>query len=106
MSYAVTIAMMDMGFDVTEGFGGREFVLSHHALSKVPDRCETRGENKTVMSADLKTGMLDHYKGSFVAYQKGVLCGQSADAARLTKAAGMYYGDSGLSVFKVPEEQA
>ena len=51
---------------------------------------------------DLRNGTLKFYEGTFVAYWKGILCGQSVNGEALLKRASDYYGSSNLAIFKVP----
>ena len=81
-----------------------ESILHHGAEAKLPNRCDSEGDNIVLFVADLKDGKLDSYKGTYVAYQKGNLVGQSKDGDKLWQAAGAYYGSSSLTVFKVPEK--
>ena len=45
---------------------------------------------------------LDSYRGTSVAYHKGILCGQSINGRELYDEAQQYYGSSNLAVFRVP----
>ena len=80
----------------------REYILSHGELAKQPDRGARQADNPAFFKADFLEGRLDRYEGTFVAYQKGVLCGQSEDGEKLHHQAACYYGTSGLTVFQVP----
>ncbi len=80
-----------------------EFILSHGALAMQPERGASYRANGPCFKQDFQKGVLMPYVSTFVAYQQGTLCGQSADGdALLTQAQG-YYGGSGLAVFLVPE---
>lgn len=80
----------------------REYLLTHQQLSKKADRGTDLKDNDFLFQIDFKKGRLDHYKNTYVAYQKGVLCGQSREIS-LCRNAADYYGASSLTVFKVPE---
>lgn len=80
----------------------QDYLLSHTGLTRYPDRGDGSFEGNTdALRNDFFSGKLKGYRG-FVAYQKGVLCGQSMDGLALTEEAENYYGNSGLSVFSVP----
>ncbi len=79
--------------------GIREYYLTHGALAQQPTRA---GDNQSLFVHDLIDGRFLGYRGSYVAYQKGVLCGQSVDGETLFDCTGRYYGISSLGVFKVP----
>jgi len=84
-----------------------EFLLSHEDLAQ----CVVRGDglptdNATFFKFDYKTGILDRYKGTAVAYHKGILCGQSSDIELLLHEASTYFGGSSLTVFPVPASLA
>jgi len=80
-----------------------EFILSHGALAMQPDRGASYRANGPCFKQDFQKGVLMSYTNTFVAYQKGTLCGQSADGDTLFDKAKGYYGGSGLAVFSVPE---
>jgi hypothetical protein len=80
-----------------------EFILSHEALSMQPERGASYRSNGPCFKQDFQKGVLNPYFNTFVAYQKGTLCGQSADGDVLFDKAERYYGGSGLAVFPVPE---
>lgn len=79
--------------------GLREFYLSHGALAQQPSQF---GDDRSLFVHDLIDGKFKDYRGSFVAYQKGVFCGQSGDGQHLYNCLGRYYGVSSLVVFRVP----
>lgn len=79
-----------------------EYILRHDELAAQPDRGRSQSENGAFFRVDFLEGKLDRYEGTFVAYQKGILCGQSADGEKLHHQASAYYGGSGLTVFQVP----
>ncbi len=81
----------------------REFILSHDALSIAPERGKSHEDNMFWFEHDLRSGHLKQYTGTFVAYQIGILCGQSRDGEKLYDQAHAYYGSSNLAVFPVPE---
>ena len=80
-----------------------EFLLSHDALAKQPDRGDDGSSNAPCFKEDYEQGKLNRYRGTYVAYHKGVLCGQSKEGDLLYKAATNYYGRSNLVVFEVPK---
>jgi hypothetical protein len=77
------------------------FILTHGELARQEDKDAEVG-NWEGFQIDIKKGRLAKYLGSWVAYQQGVLCGQSSDGRLLFKSASHYYGASSLGVFKVP----
>ncbi len=79
--------------------GLREFYLSHGGLALQPSR---RGDTTFLFVDNLIDGKFKEYRGSFVAYQNGVFCGQSGDGQELYGCLGRYYGISSLAVFRVP----
>jgi hypothetical protein len=79
-----------------------EYILDHRELAKRPDRSTSAEGNIHVFMKDVENGLLVPYERTFIAYQKGVLCGQSRNGKKLYGIASGYYGSSGLSVFKVP----
>ena len=82
-----------------------EYILSHGGLSKQLDRGETAADNLLFFKLDLRQRRLNRYQeGSYVAYHKGVLCGQSSEGLRLFNTAKEYYGSSNLAVFKIPKK--
>jgi len=88
-----------------ENIQPREFILTHTGLSHIKDRCVSRGGNGYWFLHDLFDRDLKGYEGTFVAYQKGILCGQSENGKLLYDDASSYYGSSGLSVFRVPQNR-
>jgi len=83
----------------------REYLLDHGGLSQFPDRGLNGTVNGPYFIKDLVENRLDSYQGEFVAYHKGVLCGQSADGEDLYKTARNYFGASNLAVFRVPNNK-
>ncbi|MBW2986579.1 hypothetical protein KY333_04385 [Candidatus Woesearchaeota archaeon] len=81
-----------------------EFILSHGALAMQPERGASYRANGPCFKQDFQKGVLGQYEpNTFVAYQKGTMCGQSADGDTLFDKAKGYYGGSGLAVFQIPE---
>ncbi len=80
----------------------REYLLDHGGLSSFPDKGDTEKVNVPCFRKDSEEGRLDFYRGTCVAYHKGVLCGQSSDGSDLYDKAKGYYGKSNLAVFRVP----
>ncbi len=81
--------------------GRREYVAGPEVLKKL----NAQGSNLTNLPAfesDLKEGRLDAYRGTFVAYFGGVLCGQSADLRGLRELALGELEKEKLSIFRVP----
>lgn len=88
-------------------FDGKEYILSNEELSKHKNRAELETDNFRCFYKDLVSeDLISIYGGTFVAYQKGILCGQSKNRDLLKDIAKCYYGSSSLSVFLVPEEGA
>jgi hypothetical protein len=81
-----------------------DYLLSHEELSHQESRGESGSDNVPFFRKDVTSGLLDDYKGTAVAYHKGVLCGQDKDSDELFRKASSYYGTSSLAVFLVPEE--
>jgi|GEM_PF-1888424 len=83
--------------------GLTEYLLGHDALTLFPARVNLIGETPRVFLNDWRvTKALNRYYGSFVAYQKGILAGQSKNAEALYRTALSFYGGSTLQVFRVP----
>jgi len=81
------------------------YLLSHDELSQQAERGDVAADNLLFFKLDLRQGKLDRYEeGSFVAYHKGVLCGQSVQGLKLFNTAKGYYGDSNLAVFRLPKK--
>jgi hypothetical protein len=80
----------------------REFILSHKFLSLQEERGESAADNIPNFRNDFLNGKLKDYEGTFVSYQKGILCGQSENRKQLFNKATEYYGFSSLAVFNVP----
>jgi len=83
-----------------------EFLLSLTDLSNCPHRGESESANLTSFKEDFHSRRLDRYFGTFVAYQNGVLCGQSKDGIKLYAAASSYFGPGCLAVFRIPQSAA
>ncbi len=85
----------------------RNFILNHQALTTQSRRKydELLVGNYPFFLTDLQSGRLNTYRGSFVVYHKGILCGQNdnSDASLLYERAYKYYGKSNLAVFYVPK---
>ncbi|UCD03887.1 MAG: hypothetical protein JSW73_05095 [Candidatus Woesearchaeota archaeon] len=83
----------------------REFLLTPKGLSKEENRGLIKKHNAYWFVNDLFDKKLVGYEGTFVAYQKGILCGQSEDGKLLYKEAKFFYDDNpNISVFKVPKD--
>jgi hypothetical protein len=81
----------------------KEYVLSPEEISKY-DRfgLSDFGENNFLnFKRDLLIHNLNFYKGTFVAYNKGILCGQSENRELLYQEASKLHGTENLAVFKV-----
>ncbi|MBI2102816.1 hypothetical protein HYT55_03180 [Candidatus Woesearchaeota archaeon] len=92
--------MIDIVNDVWKG--RRDYLLTHGALSKRPDRGKNEKVNIPCFREDLGRGLLSDYQGEWVVYHKGVLCGVSTDGKELYETAIEYYGSTNLAVFRVP----
>ena len=79
----------------------QNYLLSHGSLAKIPDKGRNGTVNLPCLREDLDNGRLDQYRGSWVAYHKGVLCGESSEGRGLYEAAWTYYGKSNLTIFRV-----
>ena len=86
-------------------FTGREYLLSHEQLARQSNSIVNALDNPTAFRSDFDKGQLNVYRQSFVAYQQGVLCGQSKNAELLFNKAREYYGGSNLAVFLVPDSR-
>lgn len=80
-----------------------EYILSHEELAHQPERGDSAVDNTRFFKIDFGNGLLNRYNGTFVAYHKGTLCGQSKDGELLFDKASEYYGNSNLAVFNVPK---
>ena len=78
-----------------------EYILSHGDLAREPEGPNGLA-NAVCFMADLWRQRLEPYRGTFVAYHRGVLCGQSANRDVLWTEASAYYGSSTLAVLHVP----
>ncbi len=84
-------------------FTGFEYLLSHEQLARESlRRPKLTTNNQNNFRRDYTDGRINQYHNSFVAYQQGILCGQSKDGAGLFDCAREYYGSSNLTVFLVP----
>ena len=85
-----------------------EFLLGHGSLSKrspnMKQIYDSYKDNLPNFAYDLVKGKLDNFLGSYVAYQKGILVGQSLDRNKLYTEASTYFGSSSLAVFRVPTD--
>lgn len=79
-----------------------EYILSHEELARQEVRGDVGLDNIPFFKMDFRRGTLDCYKGTAVAYHKGILCGQSENKEGLFEQAKSYYGSSNLAVFEVP----
>jgi hypothetical protein len=52
---------------------------------------------------DLQTGELNRYRGTYVAYKEGILCGQSKDGELLHKEAIFNLCSPNLEIYNVPK---
>lgn len=84
-------------------FAGVEYLLSHEQLARESESLVEALDNDVAFRSDFDMGRLNLYQHSFVAYHKGVLCGQSKVGRELYAEARTYYGGSNLAVFLVPE---
>ena len=82
----------------------KEYLLDHRGLSSFPDKGSNEKVNVPCFKEDFERGRLDFYRGTSVAYHKGVWCGQSSDRNDLYEAEKGYYGKSNLAVFQVPSK--
>lgn len=80
----------------------KEFILSHDLLASQRDRGDSASANIPNFKQDYLKGRLRNYNNTFVAYHKGVLCGQSKYKQELFDKATNYYGFTNLAVFRVP----
>jgi len=81
------------------------YLLSRDELAQQAERGESAADNLLFFKLDLRQRRLNRYQeGSYVAYHKGVLCGQSFQRLNLFNAAKKYHGSSNLAVFKIPKK--
>ncbi|MBI4176337.1 MAG: hypothetical protein HY518_03970 [Candidatus Aenigmarchaeota archaeon] len=80
----------------------RNYLLCHQMLSRQPDRGLSRDDNRPYFKKDLSAGRLSPYVGEWVAYWKGILCGEGEEGEALYRKASVYYGATNLAVFRVP----
>jgi hypothetical protein len=85
-----------------EGKAQRDYYLTHGELSQLPEGGKSEKANVPAFQEDFRKGFLIGYDG-FVAYHKGVLCGQARDGRELLETTQRYYGSSNLAVFRVPQ---
>lgn len=83
---------------------GTEFLLGHGALAYMPDRGNSDDDNPKHFHEDFNQGVLDDFKGTFVAYWKGMICAQSCNRKRLMREIKDYHGSSNMTIFRVPKE--
>ena len=81
-----------------------EFVLSKDDYAARPPRGRDGCASQTTRAFidDFRAGVLNRYRGTFVAYKKGILIGQSSDQKLLLLTTGRTYGLDQLAVFPVP----
>jgi hypothetical protein len=83
-----------------------EYILNHGELAKQPNCGDNASSNLPAFIRDLSDNRLERYKGTFVLYWKGILCGQSEHPDLLYKQASDYYGKSHLACFFVPQHKS
>lgn len=83
----------------------REYVLCHDALARFKKKTLDASANLLSFVTDTAEGKLDHLHDTFIAYWKGILCGQSRDGKKLYDQASAYYGSSNLAVFQVVKKE-
>lgn len=83
----------------------REYILSIEKLIEEPGRGIDHADNAPYFKVDFLEMKLDRYKGTYVAYHKGILAGQSKDGNLLFHEFSCVHGDSSLMVFRVPENR-
>lgn len=77
-----------------------EFLLTHEEVTlKQP---KTQNTNYQGFYKDMTSGEISRYSGTFVAYTKGVFCGQSKHSKTLFRDATTYFGEANTAVFEVP----
>ena len=81
-----------------------EYILSYEALAHQQQRGHIAKDNPVFFEVDFRNGALNRYKGTYVAYHKGILAGQSGDGKELFRKFKSMHGSSSLTVFKVPED--
>lgn len=62
---------------VKNDHGLTEYLLDHDELSQFPDKGTNGTVNSPCFIKDLVENKLDGYRGEWVAYHKGVFCGES-----------------------------
>lgn len=88
-------------FETPEEIYNKErFILGHDVLSEIDSNPDMGPDEQ--FTDDLIEGRLTRHRGTFVAYQKDVYCGQDPFIDLLTWVASAYYGSSNLTIFKVP----
>jgi len=85
-----------------------EYLLDKETAEKwIADKKRENGsaDNRESFLDDLKSGMIPvFFRGKFVAYRDGVICGQSSNGWELYQKAEEQYGkDNPVKVFKVPK---
>jgi len=84
-----------------------EYVLEKKDFEIEKSEREKEGigtDNKMNFFIDLLNGHLTRYRGTYVAYKDGVLCGQSRDRDKLLENAVYEFCGLKLSLFKVPKD--
>lgn len=76
----------------------REFLIEKRRNGRVID-------NKTSFENDVKSGLLDRYQETYVAYKKGILCGQSKDEKVLRKNVDFMLYNNNIDLFYVPKKR-
>ncbi len=90
--------------NITKTDGKKRVVVVHPHRLPNGNRGDAPDVNSDFFMQELRGGMLDKYRGMFVAYQKGFLCGSGNDMERLYETASEAHGQSGLAVFRVPKK--
>ena len=83
----------------------REYILGIEKLMEEPGRGIDHVDNAPYFKVDFLELKLKSYTGTFVAYQKGILVGQSKDGNLLYHEFSCLHGGSNLTVFGVPEDR-
>ena len=81
----------------------KEYILGYAALARAPERGHVAEDNPTFFKIDFRNGALNQYVGTYVAYHKGILAGQSEDGEALFRKFKSMHGSSSLTVFRIPE---
>ncbi len=83
----------------------KEYLLRHGELTPAMPLWETRRDNAFYFARDVMAGKINYYEGTFVAYRRGALVGQSKNKRALYHKAREYYGTLNLTVFPVPTQK-